>query len=86
MYATAHLDLVHETVAEQLRSASAARATTRSAGAPVAPARLRTWGPRASRRPVHVALADVIRMPAPRASSPTPGIIPSHADAVLLDA
>jgi hypothetical protein len=84
MYATAHLDLVRETVAEQVRSA--ARASARSAAdAPITPARIRTWGPRASRRPTDVALADVIRIPAPRDLHPATGS-PARSLAVLLDA
>ena len=81
MYATAHLDLVHATVAEQVRSG--ARATS-AAEAPTTPARIRTWGPRASQRPAQVARPDVIRIPAARDSRPA--VSRARSAVVLLDA
>jgi hypothetical protein len=84
MYATAHLDLVRETVAEQVRNGARASAGS-AAEAAITPARIRIWGPRASRRPAQVALADVIHLPAPRDTHPVTGSRAGSV-AVLLDA
>lgn len=69
-----NFDLVHATVAEQLRWA---RPSARPAPVPVTPARVTVWGPRASRRTESV----VVHLPEPRRPIPS-----EVSDAVLLDA
>jgi hypothetical protein len=75
MFPTAHWDLVEVAVAERL--AGAQRPAVAPA-APVTPAKVTTWGPRASRRATEQ-VVHVVRIPEPRPSARVE-------DTVLLDA
>jgi hypothetical protein len=75
MYATAHLDLVRTAVAERLEGTG----TLEPVRIPAAPARITTWGPRASSRLAPVATPRVVELPRPRDLAPVRAL-------VLLDA
>ena len=66
MYATAHLDLVRTAVAERLEGAG----TVEPVGILSAPARITTWGPRASSRPARP-------RPPGRGTAPSPDLGPA---------
>ncbi len=63
MYAAAHLDLVRAALAERFEGSTRG---IEPAGLPAAPARITTWGPRASRRPARSAAPLVVELPRPR--------------------
>jgi hypothetical protein len=63
MYATAHLDVVRAAVAERLEGSAQGPGTVRL---PAAPARITTWGPRASRRPAPATTSPATELPRPR--------------------
>jgi hypothetical protein len=63
MYATAHLDLVRAAVAERLEGSARGTGTVRL---PAAPARVTTWGPRASRQPAPATTSPATELPRPR--------------------
>ncbi len=63
MYATAHLDLVRAAVAERLEGSTRGTGTVRL---PAAPARITTWGPRASSRSARGTAPLANDLPRPR--------------------
>lgn len=63
MYAAAHLDLISAAVAEKLEGS---KRGTQPARLPAAPARITTWGPRASRRSAGTPAPQVFVLPSPR--------------------
>ena len=81
MYAAAHHDLIRAAVVERLAGSTRRAESLRL---PAAPARITTWGPRASRRPEGVAAPLVIELPA-TSSSPPPRRR-AQDSALLLDA
>jgi hypothetical protein len=77
MYATAHLDLIRASVAARLEGSTRGAETVRM---PAAPARITTWGPRASARAARGAQPLTLPLPRPR------DVDLSTSDLVLLDA
>jgi hypothetical protein len=75
MYPIAHLDVVRTAVAGRLEGTR----TVDPARIAATPARITTWGPRASRRRAPAATARVIELPRPRNLEQVPAF-------VLLDA
>jgi hypothetical protein len=63
MYASAHLDLIRTAVAERLEGSTRGIETVRL---PAAPARITTWGPRASRRSAPATTPRALEVPRPR--------------------
>ena len=62
MYAAAHLDLIRASVAARLESTRGAE----PARLPAAPARITTWGPRASSRSARITAPLSLDLPRPR--------------------
>ena len=77
MYVTAHLDLISASVAARLEGSARGAEPTRL---PAAPARITSWGPRASSRPARVTVPLTLDLPRPR------DIDLSSTGLVLLDA
>jgi len=77
MYPTAHLDLIRTSVAARLEGSTRGAEPARL---PAAPARITTWGPRASSRSARVAAPLTLDLPRPRE------VDLSSAALVLLDA
>jgi len=63
MYATAHLDLIRASVAARLEGSARGAEPARL---PAAPARITTWGPRASSRSARVTVPLTLDLPRPR--------------------
>ncbi len=63
MYASAHLDLIRAAVAERLEGSTRGTETVRL---PAAPARITTWGPRASRGSAPATTPRALEVPRPR--------------------
>lgn len=63
MYAAAHLDLIRTAVDERLEGSIG---RTIHIGLPAAPARITTWGPRASRRSAGAVTPRALELPRPR--------------------
>jgi len=82
MYAAAHHDLIRAAVVERLGGSTRRAESLRL---PAAPARITTWGPRASRRPEGVAEPVVIELPRD-IELPRPRVVELTDSALLLDA
>lgn len=63
MYAAAHVDLIRAAVDERLEGSTR---RTEPMGLPATPARITTWGPRASRRSAGALAVGALEFPRPR--------------------
>lgn len=82
MYAAAHHDLIRAAVIERLGGSTRRAEPVRL---PAAPARITTWGPRASRRQEGAATPRVIELPRD-IELPSPRVVELTDFALLLDA